>query len=224
MKTLCSYLSSSVGRKQIMGLTGLGLCGFVLGHMAGNLLLFVGPEAYNLYGHTIISSPLLYVAEAGLIVLFGVHVVLAIGLSRENKKARPVGYQVGVHGEQAAPAPAKFMAHTGIIIFIFAIYHLITFKYGPHYTIVHSGVEMRDLYRLVVEVFESPFYVGWYLVSMVLLWFHLSHGFASSFQSLGINRPISRQTYMKMGYVFATIVAGGFFLQPLFAWSVGKGA
>jgi succinate dehydrogenase / fumarate reductase, cytochrome b subunit len=97
---------------------------------------------------------------------------------------------------------------------------LITFKYGPHYTTTIDGVEMRDLHRLVIEVFQSPVYVGWYVVSMIAVFLHLSHGFYSAFASLGIYHPRYSPWLNRFGYLYAAIIAAGFLSQPLYVFLV----
>ena len=96
--------------------------------------------------------------------------------------------------------------------------HLFTFKYGTHYTTTIAGVEMRDLHRLVIEIFEDPIYVGWYAVALVAVGFHLSHGFYSAFASLGIYHPRYSPWLNRLGYVYAIVVAGGFLSQPLYVF------
>lgn len=219
MASLAGYFKSSVGRKFIMGLTGLALSGFVLTHMAGNLLMFVSPEAYNRYGHTLTSNPLIYIAEIGLIALFLVHLFCAITLTLENRAARgDQGYRASPSGAKASSLAARSMIYTGSIILVFTILHLITFKFGTYYSAVYDGVEMRDLHRLMVEVFESPIYVGWYIVSLLLLGVHLKHGVSSCFQSLGLSHPRYTPFIKCAGVLYAVIVTVGFIAQPVYIY------
>ncbi len=214
MSGISAYLRSSIGKKQLVGLSGLGIVGFTLAHMSGNLLLFVGPDAYNRYGHALTSNPLIYVAEAGLVALFLTHIVLAVQLARANRAARPVGYGAAASGAKATSFAAKTAILSGLLMLAFVVLHLWTFKYGEHYPTVVDGIEMRDLHRLVFEKFQEPFYTGFYLVCMVLLGMHLSHGVSASFQSLGVfaaNRPALK----RLGLAAAVLIAGGFFIQPL---------
>ncbi len=201
-----------------MGITGLVWSGFVLSHMAGNMLIFVSAEAYNKYGHAIITNPILPLAEAVLVLSLLLHAALGIKLSIENKRARPLGYAVLPKGEKRASFSSRTMAYTGSLILAFVILHIATFKYGTLYTVSYNGVEMRDLHRLIVEVFQSTGYVLWYVVSLVLLGFHLSHGFSSIFQSLGFNHPRYTPCIRAIGTVYAVIVAAGFLSQPLYVY------
>jgi succinate dehydrogenase / fumarate reductase cytochrome b subunit len=210
------YFESTIGKKKLMGLTGLGYSGFVLTHMLGNLLLFVGPEAYNKYSYKLTSTPLIFVAEAALILMLLLHVVLAVQLTARNRAARPIGYAGVAMGEKKTSGVAKTLILSGLLLLVFIVLHLATFKFGPYYSIVYDGQEMRDIHRLVMEKFQSPLYVGWYLLCLAVLGAHLSHGVKSSFQSLGLfaaNHP----TLKALGLGFALVVSLGFISQPLYA-------
>ncbi len=216
------YLCSAIGRKQLMGLTGLAWCGFVLSHMLGNLLIFVGPDAYNKYSHNLISNPLIYVAEAGLVLALLAHVVYGVKLTFENRRARTTKYAIPTNGAKAARFQSKFMIFHGSLLLAFIILHIATFKYGPGleagYVTTVDGVSMRDLHRLVLEVFRSPAYVVWYVIALIALAFHLSHGFYSAFASLGFYHPRYSPILSRIGYVYAAIVAAGFLAQPLYVF------
>lgn len=221
MASLKLFLKSSVGRKFLVAVTGLGLSGFVLTHMAGNLLMFVSPEAYNTYGHKLTSTPLIYLAEAGLLAMFLIHMGLALKLALENRTARAMGpSQNPSTCEKSARFGSQYMALTGVLVLVFVILHLISFKYGTYYAVTYNGVEMRDLHRLVIEKFKLPLYTGWYLVSMLVLFVHLAHGFSASFQSLGLF-SVRNCLIKKLGWAFAFLVAGGFFIQPIYGYFYG---
>lgn len=180
---------STVAKKLFLALTGLALFGFVCAHLAGNLLLYVGPEAFNTYSHKLISmGPLLYVVEAILVAFFVVHFLTAFQITWGNWKARPDRYSVssGQGKPSRMTVSSKTMIWTGLILLVFTVIHVITFKYGPGmdkgYVMYLDGEPVRDLYRLVAESFQDPIYTGWYVFSMVLLGFHLRHGFWSAFQ------------------------------------------
>jgi succinate dehydrogenase / fumarate reductase cytochrome b subunit len=214
-----SFLSSSIGKKYIMGLAGAGWTLFVLGHMAGNLLIFAGPKAFNSYGHAIVSNkPLLYGTEAFLIVCLLTHVILGILLSLQNKKAKPQKYAVSASPAKKSSLASSTMAIHGTIILIFIITHLFTFKFGTEYFIEHDGVMMRDLYRLTIEVFQQPLYMVAYIFCLFLLGFHLSHGTSSLFQSLGLNHPRYTPVIKKVGFMYAMIVTLGFMSQPIYVF------
>ncbi|MBY0518185.1 MAG: succinate dehydrogenase cytochrome b subunit [Bacteriovoracaceae bacterium] len=207
------YFSSSIGRKQLIALSGLLLCGFLVTHLLGNFLLLVGAEAFNLYAHKLISmGPLLYVAEAGLAGLFVLHLGLAIKLTIENKVARGQKYYVKNRTGRGETIMSASMPYTGLILLAFLISHLIHFKFGPHYSTDINGVIVRDLYKTVVEFFRSPLNTAWYVISMAAAALHTSHGFSSAFQSFGFNHGTWTPKVKLLGVVYAIFVAGGFAL------------
>ncbi|MNK85976.1 hypothetical protein D3C87_1058740 [compost metagenome] len=217
---MSGFLGSTVGKKYLMGATGLIWAGFVLAHMAGNLLIFVSHDAYNAYGHALTSGNIIYVAEAVLVVAFLVHVYTAFSLTMANRTAKEQKYAVAAKGTKKVSLASRTMAVQGTLILAFLIYHLVTFKYGVYYETTVNGVVMRDLARLMAEVFQSPAYVAWYVVCLVLLGFHLSHGIGSSFQSLGLMEGSYRNTWKKLSLGYATIVALGFIAQPLYLFFI----
>ena len=207
-----------------MGIAGLVWTLLVFGHMLGNLTLFISPQAYNSYGHAIVSNkPLLYGTEAALILSILVHVFLGIWVSLQNKKATPGKYAVAANSQKKASWASKTMVWQGSIILVFIILHLCTFKYGTEHWVIYDGVEMRDLHKLIVEVFANPEYVIGYVISLVLLGFHLSHGFGSAFQSLGFNHPRYTPAIKTMSWVYGVVVALGFIAQPVYVYFVYKG-
>lgn len=222
MDKLIDAFKSQIGKKLLTGVTGIGLMLFIVGHLLGNLQLFIGPEMFNSYGHKLESlGPLLYIVELGLIAFFLSHAALGVSIYLKKKKAKPVTYAVqkSAGGASKQSASSKSMMVTGSIILLFTIMHVITFKYGPGvkegYTQVVNGVEVRDIYRLVVEKFTNPLYAFGYVAIMLLLGTHLRHGFWSAFQSLGtMNKKYSPAIYT-LSAVFAAFIALGFLVLPL---------
>ncbi len=215
------FFTTSIGKKYLMGLTGLVWAGFVFAHMAGNMLLFVSPDAYNRYGHFLVSGNLIYVVEAVLIISLLIHVSLAISLTLENRKSRgSERYAVSATGAKAASLASRTMAVQGSLILVFIITHLATFKYGTYYEATVDGVVMRDLHRLVVEVFKQPGYFFWYVVALILLGFHLKHGMNSIFQSFGLLEDKYIALCKKIGWVYGLVVAAGFLSQPLYVYFI----
>lgn len=212
------WLCSTIGRKQLIGVTGLGLSLFLLVHMAGNMLILAGPEAYNKYAHALITNPFLPIAQGGLIAMFFGHLILAIRLQILNWGARDTRYAVMSNGEKGTSMVQRSLWAQGLVILVFVILHLVTFKYGTHYTATYNGVEMRDLHRLVIEVFNEPGYVAWYVVALVILGFHIGHGVGSSFQTLGFRHPryVCAVKLLSLGY--AVVVIGGFLSQPIYVF------
>jgi succinate dehydrogenase / fumarate reductase cytochrome b subunit len=146
---------------------------------------------------------------------------LTLKLARENRLARPLApSQLPSNSVKKASFASRTMALSGLMIFAFVILHLVTFKFGTYYETVVDGVKMRDLYRLVAESFQKEWYTGFYLVCMVILFTHLSHGFSAAFQSLGL-QSIHNKWLKRIGFAFALIVGGGFFSQPLYMYFWG---
>lgn len=216
---MLDFFKSTVGRKYLMGLTGLVWMGFILSHMAGNMLILVSPDAYNAYGHAIVSNkPLLYGAETVLVVALIVHVYCAISLTIRNRASKGSRYAMNSSGEKAASVGSRYMAVQGSAILAFIILHLATFKYGRHYETTVNGVPMRDLHKLIVEVFQSPGYIAWYVVALILLLFHVRHGATSVFQSLGFLERKMQNGIQKFAWGYAVIVIAGFLSQPLYVF------
>ena len=220
MQCLCS----SIVKKQLMALTGLALCGFLVVHLVGNLLILVGARAFNSYAHLLTSNSFIYVAEAGLLAIFLLHILLAIVMTVQNIRARgEQGYYKKVRTGRGATIASSTMPYTGLVILIFLIFHIWHIKFGPHYPVYYQGVEMRDLYRLLLEYFRSPYATIWYVVAQVCLGIHLSHGFSSSFQSLGFNHPRYSSWIKKIGLVYALAMALGFSLLAIYLFYKGGG-
>lgn len=222
MPSFSSSLWSSVGKKVLMALTGLIMILFLIEHLAGNLLLYgENPDPFNEYSHFLISfGSILYVAELGLVALFLVHVVAAVSVWLGKRRARPDNYALV---RSAGPPSRKTiysttMIYTGIVLFVFLVIHLKTFKYGPHYTTTVDGVEMRDLHKLVIEVFRQPGYVIGYVAVMILMGFHLRHAFWSAFQSLGVNHPRYSPLIYGLGIIIAVLLTVGFLGIPIWIY------
>lgn len=208
----------TIGTKILIALTGLALFGFLIVHLAGNLLIMAGPDTFNAYSHALISNPLIYLAEAGLALLFVVHVWKTVGNSVRNRAARPARYamtRTAGHTSRKSLS-STWMIVSGTTILVFLILHLKTFKFGPYYAASEPGV--RDIYRLTVEIFQRPGYVIWYVAAMVLVGMHLRHGITSALQSLGaIPAGLTRKVLIA-GAIVATAIAGGFALIPVYVY------
>jgi len=192
MNLLGSLFRSSIGRKFLMAFTGLVLFGFVTGHLIGNLQIFLPPQKINAYAHLLESlGEALWLIRAFLFACVVIHIWLAIGLTLENRAARPVAY--GVAHINRATLASRIMARTGIVVLAFILFHL------AHYTVrlghpgwgeptfrLTDGTMVRDVYNMMVEGFSSPLVSGFYILSVGLLSYHLSHGVVSMLQSLGL--------------------------------------
>lgn len=216
---MLDFLKSTVGRKYIMGLTGLVWMGFVFTHMAGNMLLLFSADSYNAYGHAIVSNKLLlYSAEVVLLLALIVHVTTAISLTIDNRAAKKTRYAVQPSGSKSTSVASRTMGLQGSLILFFIINHLITFKYGVVYETTVNGVQMRDLSRMLFEVFAQPGYVVWYVICLIILMFHLSHGVHSIFQSFGFLERKMQAGLKTFAWIYALVVAGGFLSQPLYVF------
>jgi succinate dehydrogenase / fumarate reductase cytochrome b subunit len=215
-----NFLGSLITTKLIIGVTGILLFAYLILHIAGNLMVFLGPETFNTYSHALISNPLVVPVEIGLLVVFLIHLFKAVKMTFQNQSARPAKY---TKKELAGGASQKSLASssmvvTGLAILIFVPIHVWTFKYGPFYDL---GDGVRDLYRLEVENFSSPIAVTLYVIMMVLVGLHLWHGVPSSFQSLGLSGPRFTPLIRKVGKVSAALIAGGFIVITLWVFLVG---
>ena len=221
MSSLLRFLSSSVGTKILIALTGLGFAAFLVTHLAANLLVLVDPHAYNTYSHKLISNPLIYIAEAGLVLLFVTHAFKAVALTLKNREARGGGYAMK---KRAGHTSRKTLASTtmiltGIWLLLFVVIHLKTFKFGPWY---ETPDGMRDLSRLVHEVYREPFHVVFYVLSMVVVGLHLSHGLSSAFRSMGLEHPRYDALIRGGGLAIAIVMAAAFALIPLVIYVGGR--
>jgi succinate dehydrogenase / fumarate reductase cytochrome b subunit len=215
MSTLLRFASSSVGTKVLIALTGLGFAGFLVTHLAANLIVLVSPRAYNEYSHKLIANPFVYVAEAGLVLLFVTHAYKAVVNFFRNRTARPRGYELkrGAGHTSRKSLASTTMILTGAWLLVFTIIHVKTFKFGPWYEVVPGG--MRDLARLVNEDFQRPFTVIFYVLSMAVVGVHLRHGLSSAFQSLGIDHPRYTRFILTAGIVVAVALGLGFAIIPI---------
>ena len=220
MTTRRSFLGSLVTTKLIIGVTGVLLFAYLILHIAGNLIVFFGPETFNSYSHALISNPLVVPVEIGLLVVFLIHLFKAIRMTFGNQEARPAKYhkKEWAGGASQKNAASSTMILTGLAILIFVPIHVWQFKYGAYYDF---GDGVRDLYRTEVENFSSPVAVALYVAMMVLVGLHLWHGVGSSFQSLGLNGPRFTPFIRRTGKVSALVIAGGFIVITLWVFFVG---
>jgi succinate dehydrogenase / fumarate reductase cytochrome b subunit len=219
MGTRRSLPASLIPTKLIIGATGVLLFLYLVLHVIGNLMVFLGPNTFNSYAHILISNPLVVPIEIGLAAVVVIHLYKAIAMTMQNQSARPVKYakKAWAGGTSQKSIGSSSMILTGLALLIFIPIHVLTFKYGTHYDF---GDGVRDLYRLELENFSSPLTVGFYLITMVLVGLHLWHGVASSFQSLGLEGPRFTPFIRKLGKVSAVAIAGGFIVITLWAFLV----
>lgn len=208
----------SIFKKALMALTGLGLLGFLITHLAGNLLIYGGARHFNDYADMLERNPLLLPAEIGLLGLFIYHIFLAIKLTLENNKARPIGYQDKKTAGESTLA-SRTMMLSGIVILIFVILHVRAFKYGENHLESKVGgvvYSQTVLWELVIKTFKDPLIAGWYVLAMIVMGFHLSHGTSSAFNSLGFLKPGWRKPLRRAGQIVGWAIALGFAAIPIY--------
>lgn len=212
---------SSVFRKQIVAVTGLIWVGFIFMHMAANLLLFLGPEALNGYSEMLHAIPeLLWMARLVLVAAFVLHVTFTVILVVENRSARSHRYEV-LHSHGETNFVKKTMILSGLLVFFFVFIHLTDFtlpaKTGPDTVIAgQEGEVSYGLYGLVWNAFGSVPRALFYILIMVLVGMHLSHGIQSLFQTIGFFHDRYTPLIRRASIVLGVIVAVGFILVPLY--------
>lgn len=206
-----SHFQSSFGSRVLVALTGLGLVGFVVFHMLGNLQVFEGPEALNNYASTLRDMPiLLWTARIGLLGVAVFHIALATQLALGNRRARPVAYAVREYRQ--ASLASRTMALSGSVLLLFILFHLLHLTAGLVDPSVHNRLDAGghvDVYGKVVNAFQNPLYVMLYLVGQLALGVHLSHAVSSSLQTLGIEHAAFNRLFKKAGPAVALFVVLG---------------
>ena len=201
----------SIVKKALMALTGLGLVGFLITHLTGNFLLYKGADKFDGYAHWLEENPALPLAEMGLLGLFLFHIFLALKLTLENNSARPQKYEVRKTAGQSSLA-SRTMIISGLAIFGFVVLHIWQFKFG-------RALPTDSLWQLVISEFQKPWVVGVYVVAMLLLGLHLSHGIASALQSLGLRDDSGRPRLKGLGPAIGWGMALLFALMPIWAFT-----
>jgi succinate dehydrogenase / fumarate reductase, cytochrome b subunit len=219
MKPRWNAFSSTVAEKLLIALTGLALFVYLVVHLVGNSLLFLGPETFNGYAHVLMSNPLVVVIEVGLAAIFVLHVWKTVAMWWRNRGARPEPYyrKRWAGGPSRKSVASTTMIYTGTIVAIFVVLHVRAFKYGPAAEVAGE----RDLYGLLVGFFRNPLNVAFYEVSLALLGFHLWHGLSSALESLGGDEPRVTPAVLLLGKAVAIVLAGGFVFIPLWVYFVG---
>ncbi|WP_437224041.1 succinate dehydrogenase cytochrome b subunit [Planctomicrobium sp. SH661] len=222
MNWLKAFLFSSVGKKYLMGATGLFLCFFLVVHLVGNLLLYVGEETYNEYAHKLHDNPeFLILAEVLLYTAFALHIGYGIWLQFQNRDARVNRYAMQQSKRrdrvlaESVPTPDKTMFITGLVILCFLAVHLSDFKFEIGWRSALEGHEPFAKARIIVSNLVRG---SIYLIGSLFLGYHVSHGLQSSLQSLGWNHPKYTPTVRCVSWLFGLVVAIGFGSFPVVAW------
>lgn len=228
-KSLSSYWKSSIGKKILVAVTGLILVLFLAGHLAGNLLVFVGPEAFNNYAellHELLHGAGVWIARIVLLTALVVHVVATIALVRQNRVASPkYEYQATIQ----APKSSLIMIWTGLTILAFVVYHLMHFTIAPKVGVdkayqAATGETRNDAWQMVIDGFSNGFVVLFYVIAMSLLCSHISHGVGSMFQTLGFRSKKSSGLIRTISLGYAGLIWAGFVSIPvaIFLFNFGK--
>jgi succinate dehydrogenase / fumarate reductase cytochrome b subunit len=229
MGWLTEALKSSLGRKLVMAITGLFLIMFLVGHMLGNMLLFLedGGQAFNEYARFMTSTPIIQALSIVTYISIIIHAVYSVIITRKNRGARPVQYAVNKASANSLWS-SRNMGILGMIVLIFLIVHFRSFWYEMRFghipVVNYDGAgEFEDLYIIVLEAFTQWWYVLFYVVAMIGLAFHLSHGFKSAFQTLGLTHKKYTPLIEGAGLLFSIVVPTLFALIPvvLFIKSLG---
>ena len=218
---MSSIFSSSIGRKLIMSLAGLFLITFLIVHLGINslLILFESGDNFNVAAHFMSTNGVIRVME---IVLFGgfiLHMLYGVILQIRNWLSRgPTGYKKENHSQTSFFS--KYMFHSAMVVTAFLIIHLANFYVkarflGETEEIIVNGKHVHDLGQLVLDLFQMPGYVIFYMVALLFLGFHLHHGFQSAFQTLGLNHKTYSPFIEKLGIAYTIIVVAGFMAIPL---------
>jgi succinate dehydrogenase / fumarate reductase cytochrome b subunit len=212
MSWLTQTLKSSIGKKWMMAVTGLGFCLFLAGHLAGNLTLYGGKGAFNAYARHLHSlEPLVKATEVGLFIFAAIHVLTGLVLFYQNFTARPESYAMKKSGG-GRTIGSRTMPYTGLLILAFVIFHLINFHFVDK--------SQTTIYDIVSAAFANPAYVVLYVLAVILTAVHVSHGLWSAFQTLGANHTKYLSLIRGAGIVFSLVVGLGFGLLPIYLLAI----
>ncbi len=229
---MSGFISSSIGKKLFMSITGLFLVMFLLVHLTANLALLLGPDAFNIVSHFMGTNPLIQLMQPALALGFILHIIYATILTLQNQKARGTeNYGKVVNSHQSSWA-SKNMYILGGMILSFLVLHIINFFWKIKVTgdpLLHhievDGVMMENAYALVAGLFTDAslglVYSAVYAIAAIALGFHLTHGFWSAFQTIGFSNDVWRKRLTVVGYLFAFAVGGGFAIIPIFLMLFG---
>lgn len=228
LRPVIRSLSTSVGQKFLMAVSGLSLVAFLVVHLAGNLQLYAGEAVFNAYAEKLHSlGPLLVAAEIGLFGTFALHIGLALSTASMNRLARNNSYAMKQTKQGLFVLPAggasSWMMVTGVLVGIFLVVHIIDMKLKKGFDVDYSaamvdGVPANE-YQAVKAVLSHPVHAAIYVVCLIALGIHLSHGVRSSFQTLGLNHRNWNFVFRTVGITAAWLIAGGFI--SLVVWALG---
>jgi succinate dehydrogenase / fumarate reductase cytochrome b subunit len=205
-----SFLDEYVGKKAIMAVSGLVLFGFVIGHLLGNLQVFLGPEVLNAYGEFLRANPgLLWGTRIVVLAAVLMHIWAAISLTNARRAARPVAYKRWEARDSTYSSRTMMMS--GPLVAVYIVYHLLHLTLGT----VHPSFEEGDVYGNLVSGLANPVVAAAYIVAMVMLGLHLRHGMWSMFQSIGISHPVHTPRLKALAALVAAAIVAGYISIPL---------
>lgn len=215
------FWNSSIGKKIIVALTGLVLVGFLIGHLSGNLLIYVGREAMNDYAeflHHLLHGAGVWIARIVLLVCFAAHIIATVCLTRQNRASRDNRYEFGATVQ--ASRSSRIMIWSGLTILAFVIFHLLHYTVRVSYDAADfvdktADGERFDVYKMLIVGFSNKLSSLFYIIAIVLLCSHLGHGVASIFQTLGLRTHRNGQLISCGSQVFAWVICAGFVSIPL---------
>ncbi len=208
MNWLVNTLKSSIGKKLMMAITGLCFCSFLILHLAGNLLLYSGRDAFNSYAEKLHSlGSIITLAEFGLLFFAIIHILIGAILFYQNLRARPIRYSINKWAGGRSIGSVT-MPYTGLLLLIFVIIHLLNFHF----------IEKNDttIFQIVTDAFAKPGYIAMYVAAMIVVAIHVSHGFWSAFQTIGANHPKYMPVIRGLSIVFSIALGVGFGFIPIY--------
>ena len=225
MNNFQEYFHSSIGKKQIVAVTGLLLILFVVGHLAGNLFMYGGPEVFNGYADFLNKlHPTLYLIESALAIIFIVHLYVTAVLVWENVQARGKGYAVHKPVGKRSWA-TRLMPYTGTVVLAFVIWHLLDFTFADHAgprSVMPDG-RHGGLYAIVYNSFSNPLHSFLYILAMIAVGLHLAHGIQSFFQTFGFNHPRYTPMISEVSNVLALLITFAYSSIPVYVlWDSTK--
>lgn len=214
--TSLNFMQSSLGKKLLMGLTGLFLISFLVVHATLNSFIFAsdGGELFNAGAHFMATNPLIRIMEVVLFIGIVLHIVQALILTLKNQKARPVKYAVN-DGKANSKWYARSMGILGSLLLMFLVVHLSHFWIGTKISQMDGTIDQHNTYIEIIDVFHNPINVLIYLLGVISLGYHLAHGFQSAFQTMGWNHPKYNPLIKMTGFCFSILITIVFAAMPL---------
>src|ERR1700751_1338163 len=214
---IVAFYQSSIGKKTVVGVTGLIWVLYVLGHLAGNLQIFLGQNRINAYAEFLHNlGPVLWAVRIVLIVALVMHVVATLQLAQENRVAKSTKYAVATY--QRSTLASRTMLVTGLFVLCFVVYHILHFTLQvthPQYRNLHDSLGRHDVYRMMILCFRKPLISLFYVLGVFFLANHLSHGIASVLQTLGVDNRKLTESISKGGTILSWLVFAGFAVIPV---------